>query len=1165
MSIKVTNLLKGALVSSILLSQISPIIVLASEEDEEINLENDYELYTQDDVNDLVGVDVEVEDKNTVDLDSEADIENEEDMLNLTEFPTTADIEQNSEDYPEHLHDETVEVSLKIIPMEEANKLDVIEISPFGKENIMPYEFNLTEEYHLFIEDTYDPSFTSVYFSKYEEIDGYDWYVYGDDITIKTNTVYNFTVEGEDFYIQVTHPDNLLYGETEAFNIDLADESLVSDEDIQSLRPNAERPSYETIWVFEDDEILYMDYVNYSDWLGDYVSVGIWKEIEYDKLYQFTDNRNGNIEYFIVEKEKSDSPVKNEDSFDDSDNTNTESVKIEERLRYTTHVQSYGWMEDVSEGEMSGTSGEAKRLESIRIATDIPGLEIEYTTHVQKQGWTDWVSDYQDSGTTGLGRRLEAIKIELSGEQAANYDIYYRVHAQSYGWLDWAMNGGAAGTEGLAKRLEAIEIVLVDKYDAAPGSTYRPFVQKYTAPVVEYSTHVQSHGWMKPVSNGQLSGTSGESKRMEAIKIDIKGDENLDIWYRTHVQKEGWQDWVSNNEISGTSDKGLRLEAIQINLDGFDYYNHDIYYRVHAESYGWLDWAMNGETAGTEGLGKRLEAIEIVIVERGNKAPGKTDKPFVVIEPSIEYSTHVQSHGWQGWKANGELSGTHGERKRLEAIRAKVSDSIYEGSVEYRTHVQGYGWQDWKTDGDLSGTSGEAKRLEAIQLRLTDELSGFYDIYYRVHAEHYGWLDWAKNGQYAGTEGHGRRLESIEIKLVKKGLKAPGNVLRPFVKKSIDGSISDRPIAYVNFEHIDYGYGDSEIAFYIYADNVSEYQVVNGPKVSQGSANDDLNYSNSNYWIEDGKMDGRDFLFMLDNHEIDSHLQIMLVNKNGHVVKYNYPINEKFVDQVKNNNKIYISEFKGQAYYNELDVFIKNVENLSKYENNLRTEKEIREAIEAFVSLGTINTDSFAVYGIILDIFSLHDGPLMNIHKTITEAIYKLNNEKLLLDYVNELGLAIRDYPYYNEFVDEVRFDNTIESATNKLSRINTAIWDYYFSEEDYQGLAIIDGILMTVETERQYLLEDDMSSEEVKQEKLKELESLVSEIAHFDVLQFIKGSHDLFYIQSSLEDYQDKDEMNQVMYEIYNTLQDNGYDVMSIDYYEEFLILAYSNDAELQ
>ena len=82
------------------------------------------------------------------------------------------------------------------------------------------------------------------------------------------------------------------------------------------------------------------------------------------------------------------------------------------------------------------------------------------------------------SGTQGEAKRLEGIKICLTGEAERQYDIYYRVHAQTYGWLDWAKNGEMAGTSGLSKRLEGIEVRLVPKGGQAPGSTDRPSVER---------------------------------------------------------------------------------------------------------------------------------------------------------------------------------------------------------------------------------------------------------------------------------------------------------------------------------------------------------------------------------------------------------------------------------------------------------------------------------------------------------------------------------------------------------------------------------------------------------------------------------------------------------------------------------------------------------------
>ncbi|WP_066058001.1 glucosaminidase domain-containing protein [Robertmurraya korlensis] len=451
---------------------------------------------------------------------------------------------------------------------------------------------------------------------------------------------------------------------------------------------------------------------------------------------------------------------------------------------YSTHVESYGWLNSVSNGSVSGTSGESKRLEAIKISLQNAPYSggISYRTHVQDYGWLSNVSNGAVSGTSGQSKRLEAIQISLTGDMEKYYDIYYRVHTESYGWLDWAKNGQSSGTQALAKRLEAIQVVLVKKGGAAPGSTNKPFV---IDPTVSYSTHVQDYGWLTPVTSGATSGTSGQSKRLEAIKMSLQNNPySGDIVYRTHVQDYGWLPNVSNGALSGTSAESKRMEAIQIYLTGEMAQRYDIYYRVHTESYGWLDWAKNGQSSGTQALSKRLEAIQIVLVEKGGAAPGATNRPLV-INPSVTYSTHVQDSGWLAPVSDGALSGTSGQSKRLEAIKISLRNNPYSGSITYRTHVQDYGWLGYVSNGAISGTSGEGKRIEAIQINLSGEMAQYYDIYYRVHAESYGWLDWAKNGQSAGTELASKRLEAIEIILVEKGKAAPGPTDKPFVKPSV--------------------------------------------------------------------------------------------------------------------------------------------------------------------------------------------------------------------------------------------------------------------------------------------------------------------------------------------------------------------------------------------
>lgn len=145
---------------------------------------------------------------------------------------------------------------------------------------------------------------------------------------------------------------------------------------------------------------------------------------------------------------------------------------------YQTHVENIGWQGYQKNGAMSGTEGQALRLEGIEIKTgDSDNLGIEYQTHIQNIGWQDYKQNGDMSGTEGQALRLEAIRIRLTGTAADNYDVYYRVHAQNVGWMGWAKNGESAGTAGFGYRLEGIEIMILPTGSEAPASLAEPFIE----------------------------------------------------------------------------------------------------------------------------------------------------------------------------------------------------------------------------------------------------------------------------------------------------------------------------------------------------------------------------------------------------------------------------------------------------------------------------------------------------------------------------------------------------------------------------------------------------------------------------------------------------------------------------------------------------------------
>ena len=59
--------------------------------------------------------------------------------------------------------------------------------------------------------------------------------------------------------------------------------------------------------------------------------------------------------------------------------------------------------------------------------------------------------------------------MRLSGAAADGYSVWYRVHSQTHGWLGWAYDGAAAGTTGLSKRAEAIDVQILPRGQVPNG------------------------------------------------------------------------------------------------------------------------------------------------------------------------------------------------------------------------------------------------------------------------------------------------------------------------------------------------------------------------------------------------------------------------------------------------------------------------------------------------------------------------------------------------------------------------------------------------------------------------------------------------------------------------------------------------------------------------
>ncbi len=440
-----------------------------------------------------------------------------------------------------------------------------------------------------------------------------------------------------------------------------------------------------------------------------------------------------------------------------------------------------GWTESTTQ---VGSVGQGKALYafSINLPPEVSG--ISYKSYLSDVGWQDAVIQGQTSGSEDLSHQIEAVDISLTDSMVENYDLYYRVHVSTIGWLDWT-KGGPAGTKDMGLPVEAVEVEIVAKGSEFAGPIGGSYIDVSNIDhEITYNTHVQDYGWTNEVSGGNISGTVGEGKRVEALTISAPSVKKLDatseIVYDTHVQNIGWTSEVHDGEISGTTGEGLQVEALKIDITGRAQDFEDVYYRVHVANYGWLDWAKNGEVAGTEGLNLRVEAVEIVLQDEDTPAPGDTDRPNRIrseLESDIDFSGQaaVQNLGWlDPVTSNGSVIGTEGKGVGLEALTMELPN-MPDSGISYNLMIEDIGWQGERSDGELAGTTGENKQAETIQIRLTGEAAYDYDIYYQAHVEDYGWLGWTKNNEWAGTTDGNRMLEAVRVKLVVKGDPAPGS------------------------------------------------------------------------------------------------------------------------------------------------------------------------------------------------------------------------------------------------------------------------------------------------------------------------------------------------------------------------------------------------------
>lgn len=200
-----------------------------------------------------------------------------------------------------------------------------------------------------------------------------------------------------------------------------------------------------------------------------------------------------------------------------------------------------------------GNSGSISKVNSVAIGgttcTNLGYSGGRATCRMPSKGFGNHAVSVNVTLTSGSTIALNAGNINYRN---LTFTVSYRAHVQTYGWQDWVSNGATAGTTGQSKRLEALQITLTDNFGRSWPISYQP--------------HLEGPGWVGWVSSGATAGTTGESRRLEAIIITLPPSlaGRYNVRYNAHIAGLGWQGWVYNGAVAGTTGQSTRMEAIQI-------------------------------------------------------------------------------------------------------------------------------------------------------------------------------------------------------------------------------------------------------------------------------------------------------------------------------------------------------------------------------------------------------------------------------------------------------------------------------------------------------------------------------------------------------------------------------------------------------------------------
>ena len=338
------------------------------------------------------------------------------------------------------------------------------------------------------------------------------------------------------------------------------------------------------------------------------------------------------------------------------------------KFEVLVHVEDIGDIK-VGPNEYAGSRDKDKSIEGFKITFSAPaGLGLRYMAHISTKGDTGWLKDGEFIGNRGPRLPLEGFAIELTGENAAQYDLRYMAYRHGGGETDWVSNGAFCGTRGASQAIYAIVVKLVPKmffrrdytqYNTNPGvppslCTFKQQIHCfYQHEKDDHLTHIRSSNGLywhsqREIGNSPIVTSAGPCSVVFDNKLYVffRAERDSTIYYVVSSDGENWSDpkktdCRSKSHLSAAA-LGDSLVVAYRNFQG----DGIMCYKLRANGQSTIKNTGHNTSANRPGIVAFNGNYHIFYKDNGPRAPYSKDKTGVM---------HIVSADGESWRGAGSF------------------------------------------------------------------------------------------------------------------------------------------------------------------------------------------------------------------------------------------------------------------------------------------------------------------------------------------------------------------------------------------------------------------------------------------------------------------------------------------------------------------------------